>query len=394
MQSWFKISIIAILALATIACDNSELAKKKEQLTKLKKQQSDIGIEIKKLEAVIAKLDTTIKPDNAKLVIVDTIQPASFTHAIDLQGKVVSENISYVTPRGMGGQVRAVYVKEGDFVSAGKLLLKLDDAIIRQNVVAAKQGMESTKNQLALAKSLYQRQKNLWEQSIGTEIQVMQAKTNMEALENTVKTQQENVKAAEEQLSTTNVYSNVSGVAEEVNIHVGETFTGSPMNGIKIVNTSSLKMETEVPENYVGKVQKGTPVVVTIPDLNLTFNSTISLISQTVGNVSRGFKAEVKLPSNKNLKPNMIAKASIQDYKAGNALTIPVNTLQTDESGKYVYVAVKEGGKLLARKKNVTIGELYMDQLEIRSGLQAGDVIISQGFQNLYDGQVITLTAK
>jgi membrane fusion protein, multidrug efflux system len=398
MQSWMKLSLIATFTILAIACGGDtrqkQLKEKKSKLESLKKEEAELAAKIDKLEDEIAKLDTARKPDNAKLVVVDTLRPANFTHFIDLQGTVVSENISYVTPRGMGGQVRAIYVKEGDYVNKGKLLLKLDDAVIRQNVVAARQGMEATKTQLTLAKSLYQRQKNLWEQNIGTEVQVLQAKTAMEALEQNLKTQLENVKAAEEQLKTTMVYSEVSGVAEEVNIHVGETFTGSPMNGIKIVNTGSLKVETEIPENYLSKVNKGTPVVVTVPDLNLTFNSTISLLSQTVGTVSRGFKAEIKLPANKSLKPNMIVMVRIQDYKAGDALTVPVNVLQTDETGKFVMVSVREGEKLVARKRDVVIGELYRDQLEVKSGLQPGDVIVTEGFQNLYDGQVIILASQ
>ena len=278
----------------------------------------------------------------AKLVVLDTVTPASFTHYIDLQGRVDAENISYITPRGMGGQVKAIYVKEGDRVRKGQVLLRLDDAIIRQNVVAARQGMAATRNQLELAKSLYQRQKNLWDQNIGTEVQVLQAKTNVDALENNLKTQLENVKAAQEQLNTSTVVSNVNGVAEEVNIHVGETFTGAPMQGIKIVNTSSLKVVTDIPENYLSRVKKGTPVVISVPDINKTFNSTINLVSQSISANSRGFTAEAKIPNDKNLKPNLTAMIKIQDYARENSITVPVNTLQTDETGKYVYVAVKE----------------------------------------------------
>jgi RND family efflux transporter MFP subunit len=292
----------------------------------------------------------------------------------------------------MGGQVRAVYVKKGDFVRKGQLLLKLDDAIVRQNVVAARQGTAATRTQLALARSIYQRQKNLWDQNIGTEVQVLQARTNVEALENNLKTQLENIKAAEEQLKTTNVVSNVSGIADEVNIHVGETFTGSPMAGIKIVNTSSLKVITDIPENYLSRVSKGTPVVISVPDINKTFNSTISVVSQSISATSRGFTAEARIPNDKELKPNQMAMIKIQDYAKSNAVTVPVNTLQTDESGKFVYVAVREGNNLVARKRNVNIGELYGDQLEVRTGLQGGDIIVKEGFQNLYDGQLLTVS--
>jgi len=371
---------------------DGDLNEKKEQLVQLKKQYAQLGTDIKQLEADIAKLDTSsAKAANAELVQVDTIRLASFTHYIDLQGKVDAENISYITPRGMGGQVRAMYVKQGDIVRKGQVLLKLDDAIIRQNVVAARQGMAATKTQLELARNLYQRQKSVWEQNIGTEVQVIQAKANVEALENNLKTQQENVKAAIEQLNTATVVSNVNGVAEEVNIHVGETFTGSPAQGIKIVNTSSLKVVTDVPENYLSRVKKGTPVVIVVPDINKTFNSTISLISQSINASSRGFLAEAKIGRDKDLKPNQTAMIRIQDYNKSNAITIPVNTIQTDETGKFVYVGVREKGVLTARKRPVEIGELYNNKLEVRSGLQAGDVIVTDGYQNLYDGQLLNV---
>jgi RND family efflux transporter MFP subunit len=364
----------------------------KSKLEKLKKQQADLNAEIKKLQADISKVDTANgNAEKGKLVVLDTVRVENFTHYIDLQGKVDAENTSYISPRGMGGQVRAVYVKQGQVVRKGQLLLKLDDAIVRQNVAAAKQGMEATKAQLALAKSVYERYKNLWDQNIGSEVQLMQYKTNVDALQANLRTQQESVKLAQEQLATTNVVSNVNGVADEVNIHAGETFTGAPTMGIKIVNTRNLKVVTNIPENYLSRVSKGTPVIVTIPDVNKTYKSSISLISQAIGTLSRGFIAEAKIPSDKNVKPNLTASIKIQDYTKSNAITVPINTLQTDERGKFVLIAVKEGDKMVARKREIAVGELYGDKLEVKSGLQGGDIIITEGFQSLYDGQLITI---
>ena len=400
MQPLIKYVFVTVLAVSLTACGSSkkegeaQLTEKKEKLEKLKKQQADVSSEIMQLEMEIGKLDSnSAVAEQAKLVELDTLSTKVFTHYIDLQGRVDATNISYISPRGAGGQVRAVYVKEGDRVKKGQLLLKLDDAIISQNVVAAKQGMAATRNQLELARNVYQRTKNLWDQHIGTEVQLLQAKTNVEVLENQVKTQQENVKAAEEQLATTRVYSNVSGVADEVTIHVGEMFTGAPTAGIKIVNTSELKVVTDVPENYLSQVSRGTPVIVSIPDINKTYHTKISLISQSISTTSRGFIAEAKIPNDNSLKPNLTAVVRIQDYTTPNAITIPVNTLQTDEQGKYVLVAVKEGNRMVARKRQIEVGQLYGDRLEVKSGLQNGDVLISQGFQSLYDGQTITTSA-
>lgn len=395
MHSSLKISLLSGMLLFAVSCgrnnENKDLTQKKEKLEKLKKDQAETTAEIKKLELELSRLDTAnVKTEKAKLVVLDTVKMESFTHYIDLQGRVDAENTYYISPRGMGGQVKAVYVKEGQFVKKGQLLLKLDDVIMRQNVAAARQGLAATGNQLELAKSVYDRTKNLWDQHIGTEVQLLQSKTNVEVLENQLKTQQENIKSAQEQLNTTSVISNVSGVADEVNIHVGEQFTGAPTAGIKIVNNSNLKVVTDIPENYLARVKKGTPVLISIPDINKTYNSVISLISQSISATSRGFIAEAKVPDDKSLKANLTATVKIQDYTVPNAMTVPVNILQTDEQGKFILVAAKEGNKTVARKRPVQVGELYGERLEVKNGLKTGDVIITEGFQSLYDGQSIT----
>ena len=396
MQSLLKLFFLSVIAVSLSACGGSKKEKdgdlndKKAQVEKLKKEQAELNAQIKKIEADIAKVDTANgKADKAKLVELDTVRVASFTHYIDLQGKVDAENTSYIAPRGMGGQVRAVYVKEGQYVRKGQLLLKLDDAIMRQNVVAAKQSMEATKTQLALAKSVYQRYKNLWDQNIGSEVQLLQYKANVDALQNNLQTQLENVKVAQAQLATANVVSNVEGVADEVSIHPGEMFTGAPTAGIKIVNSKNLKVVTNIPENYISRVSKGTPVIVTIGDVNKTYKTSISMVSQSIGALSRGFVAEAKIPSDKNVKPNQTAMMKIQDYTKANAITVPMNILQSDERGKFVLVAAREGKNLVARKREISVGELYADQLEVKSGLQGGDIIITEGFQGVYDGQTI-----
>lgn len=368
-----------------------DITDKKVEIEKLKNEKSKLDVSIKKLEEDLAKIDTGAgKTVNAKLVAIQPVAVEAFSHYLDLQGRIEAENTSYITPRGIGGQVRAVFVREGDQVSKGQLLLKLDDAIARQNVVAVRQSMEAVRTQLALAKTVYDRQKNLWDKNIGTEVQLLQAKSNVEGLENQLKTMGENVKLSQEQLGQSNVYSNVSGIAEEVNIHVGETFTGAPINGIKIVNTSNLKVVTDVPENYLSRVKKGTKVQINIPDLNKTFETSISLVSQSISDITRGFIAEAKIPGGVGLKPNLIAVFKILDYSAPQAIAVPLNTLQSDEKGKFVLVAVQENGKTLARKKPVQVGELYGDKIEVKQGLKAGDNLITQGFQGLYDGQTIT----
>jgi RND family efflux transporter MFP subunit len=264
---------------------------------------------------------------------------------------------------------------------------------MRENVAAVKQQMGSVKAQLDLAKSVYERQSNLWAQHIGTEVQLLQAKTNVESLQNQLKAIQAQVNTAQEQANQSNVYSNVNGTVDDITAHVGETFNGNPLTGgyIKIVNESDLKITVTVPENYTGKVHKGSKVIIKVPDINKTFNSEVTFISQAIGTTTRGFTAEIRVPKGVSLRPNQIALVQILDYAVPNTIAVPLNTLQTDENGKYVLIAVKEGDKLLARKRKVAIGELYNDMIEIKEGLQAGDQLITEGYQGVFDGQLLTV---
>lgn len=398
MQKIIPIILIAsAVTLASCGAKSSDtsgtVGAKKTQLESLKKQRDGISNQISSLEQEIAKLDpSSVAEANAKLVSTVAVATESFSHFIDLQGKIESENISFVTPRGGGGQVKALYIKRGDLVNKGQLILKLDDAIQRQSVIAAEQGLETLKTQLSFAKTLYQKQKNLWEQNIGTEVQLITAKNNVETLESQLKGAQEQLKITKEQLQFTSIYSDVTGVAEEVSIRVGELFAGAGQ--IKIVNTSSLKVTTEVPENYLERVKNGTKMKVSLPDANKTIDAVISVSGKIINPNSRSFYVEAKIPADKNFRPNQIALVKILDYAISNAITVPVNTLQNDEKGKYIMVAVTENGKTIARKKPVTVGEFYGNKLEIKTGLQTGDLVVTEGYQSLYDGQVITNGSK
>ena len=396
MQKITRLGLWIMLLAFASSCNNTDkgsLSNKKADLEKLKADKAKLDDNIASLEKDIAKLDTnTAAKQDAKLVAITPVAVQDFKHYLDLQGIVDSRSISYITPSNQGGQIKSILVKQGDKVYKGQLILKLDNAVATENVNAIRQQTGSLKAQLDLAKSVYERQKNLWDQHIGTEVQLLQDKTNVESLENQLKTVQANVNASQAMANQSNVYSDVNGVVDEITAHVGESFTGNPQQGgyIKIVNKSDLKITVTVPENYADKISKGTPVEVQIPDINKSFNSTISFISQSIGTGSRGFAAEAKVPAGISLRPNEIALVKILDYSAPNTTVINVNTLQNDEQGKFVLVASKEGDKLIARKRKVVIGELYGDQIEIKEGLKAGDQLITEGYQSIYDGQLIT----
>ncbi len=392
------ITLTAVIVLASCGESKKEVSAlindKKAAIEKLKSDRAKNDEEIKKLQAELEKLDSnTANAAKIKLVGIAAVITRDFKHYIDLQGHVDAENISYISPRGMPGQVKGLYVQQGQYVKKGQLLLKLDDAIVQQQVTAARQQLEGIKTQLNFARNLYQRQKNLWDQGIGTEVQLITAKTNVESLENQLKAASEQVNIAIEQMKTTNVYSDVNGVADIVDVRVGETFQGMTQAGaqIKIVNSSNLKVVTNIPENYLTRLSKGAAVEISIPDANKRLTSSISLISQSIDPTLRGFIAEARIPADPTLKPNQSAIIRILDYAAANAVVIPVNTVQTDETSKYVYLLTKlSNGKFIAKKQPVVIGEVYGDQVEIKAGLKAGDQLITEGYQNIYDGQLIS----
>ena len=401
MQKIYNIAISLTFFIFFISCTSGKkerdatVTEEKIKLEKLKADKSKLDIDIKKLEDHLLIIDSaSANAQKPKLVAVLQLKPAEFNHFIELQGRIDANNISYIAPHGSPGLVKAIYVKKGDHVRKGQLLLKLDNEVARQNVVAIRQNMGGVRSQLALAQSVYNRQKNLWEQNIGTEVQLLQSKTNVETLESQLRAMQENVKSAQALLDLSNIYSNVDGIADDVNVRVGESFTGLTGQGIpqiKIVNNQSLKVTANIPENYLNSVKMGTDVIVSIPDINQSVNTKVTFLGSSIDISNRGFVVEAKLPSNSMFKPNQVAIVKIKDYQSNSALSVPVAVLQNDDKGKFIMVADKENGKLYARKRVVTIGQINGDMLEIRSGLKAGDSIIAEGFQSLYDGQLIII---
>jgi len=375
------LTVIIGSSLLLAACGSGQktdsLEGKKAQLTALKDQQEKLATQISALEAEIGKSDTASgTKEKAKLVALTALKPTSFTHYIDLQGNVEAENSSYISPRGTGGVVRQVNVKQGDHVNKGQLLLKLDDAVQRQQVANAQ-------TQLAYAKDIYQRRKNLWDQKIGTEVDFINAKNQVDQ----AGTQ---LKIAEEQLDFTNVYADITGTLNVFSIKLGESFAPGSQT-VQIINTDNLKAVVQVPEVYQQRVKVGTPVKISFPGLgNKEITGVVRIAGKVIDAGNRSFQVEIHIPNDKEIRSNQVAVVKLQDYTASNVLTIPVNTLQTDEKGKYVMVVTNDKGKTVAHKKTITIGQSYSDKIEVTSGLTSGDQLITDGFQGLYEGQLIT----
>lgn len=356
-----------------------DLNDKKAELQKLKGEQAKLTEQITALEKDVAKLDTNAvaKP---KLVAIATIDPQNFEHFIDLQGKVDATNISYVAPpNGQGGIVKALYIREGQSVGRGQVIARLDDQTIRQQIAPIQV-------QLSAAEDTYKRTKNLFDQGVGTYQSVLNAQTQVETL-------RRNIGVIQQQAALMTVRAPNSGVVDKLNLRVGEFLSPQQtpdMAQIRIVNTSNLKITALVPENYLGHVGVGTTLEVIFPGTEKKLTTKVSVAGKIIDATSRSFQIEAPVPADPSLKPNQIAVVKIRDYSAGNAITIPLNVLQNDEQGKYVMIAAKEGAKTIARKRRVVVGELYGERLEIKSGLQSGEAIVTQGYQELYEGQPIT----
>ena len=372
-----NILYIATFSILFFACGGekkSGVEGKKAELAELKTSQAETDKKIKALEIEIAKLDPKKDNTKAKVVSVGPLNPETFRHFVELQGTVDAKNNVLVTPKS-GGAVTAMYVREGDRVNVGSVIGKIDDSILTESI-------EEVKTQLSLANTIFEKQKNLWDQKIGTEIQFLQAKNNKEALEKKLTT-------LHTQLSQNKIISPMSGVVDQVNVKVGEM--ASPgMGVVRIVNLSNLKVIAKVSDVFSASVKKGDEVVVKFPDLSKEFKARISFVGTAVDPLSRTFLIEANLPSDAALKPNMMAQIQINDVTRKDALVIDQNYVQNTENGHLVYVAVTEGSKKVAKAKEVKTGLSYNGKVEILQGLSAGDQLITLGYQDVSDGQVIS----
>ncbi|MFN8358142.1 MAG: efflux RND transporter periplasmic adaptor subunit [Spirosomataceae bacterium] len=373
-----KYLLVSLLALA--ACSKPEstgIDAKKAELVELKSQQADLTSKIKTLESEIAKLDPNAKKENTKVksVTVDTLTSETFKHFIEVQGTVDAKNNVMVSPRSSGAIV-VLNVKEGDVVKAGAVIAKIDDSILKESI-------EEVKNQWSLANTVYEKQKNLWSQQIGTELQYLQAKNNKESLEKRLKT-------LETQVALTNITSPISGVVDKVNAKLGDM--AMPGMGIaRVVNLSQLKVIASVADSYLGTVRKGDAVTIKFPDLNKEISGRINFVSATVNPLKRTFDVEIPIPNVEGLvKPNQLATVLVNDKSTASAIVIEQNIVQSTDEGDLVYVAVTEGSKKVAKARKVKLGMSYNGNIEIVSGLQAGDLLITQGYQELTDGQEIS----
>lgn len=369
-----RLSVIAIAGVLA-ACSAATPDDKKAQLEKLKKQEQEISKQIQQLEGEIAKENpdstTTVK---SKEVTITELAPRKFDHYVQTQGSVDAEDNILVSAKSPG-VVTSVYVKEGQQVSKGQVLAQIDNSVIIRSI-------EAQKSQLELAKTVFERQKNLWDQKIGTEVQYLQAKTNKESLE-------KQLESLNEQNDMTRIKAPISGTVDDVSIKIGENIAPG-MPAVRVVNTSDLKLVANVSEAYVTDIKKGNSAVISIPELKKEITAKVTFVGKTIDPLSRTFPVEIKLPADGDLRPNMTGILKVIFHSEPSTIVVPVNVVQELNKEKIVFVAEQDGKQTVARKKVVTVEGVYDNFAQVK-GLKAGDKVITFGYQGLNDGQVIKI---
>ena len=349
---------------------------------------------MKKVHSIIITLITLImvscggttrkddKSDNEEkraLISVLTVKDTLFNHYIELQGNVdTKQNI--VINAEFGGALNAVFAQEGQNVKKGQLLAQIADGGLAQQ-------LNQAITQSSLAKTTYQRQKRLWDQKIGSELEYLQAKTNYQ-------TQATAVKQLQDQLSRTKITAPFTGTIDEIFADRGTVVSpGAPV--MRIVNLDSMFIEAEVPEKYVKRLEAGVDVNVNFPILNEQLNTTIKQVSDYINPSNRSFKIMVDIPNDaENIKPNLTSRLKINDYTNPNAILIPQSIISEDAGGaQYVYIVDNANSteEAVARKVIIKTGESQGDLVEVLGGLRNGNIVIKEGARNVKDGQKVKI---
>lgn len=360
--------LVMVIMVLTVACGTPD---KKAELEKLKKQKADLETKITALEEELAKSDTAKKEKFVEVVAV-TLQSSVFKTYIEVQGRIDADE-SVALSSEIPGTITKINVKVGDEVTKGQVLAETDSRAMLQQI-------SDLQTNLDLAKQVYEKQKNLWEQKIGTEIQYLQSKTTKESLEN-------KMAAMQEQVRMTKIISPINGTVDGVNIKIGQAIAPG-MGAITVINFSNLKVKADVAETYASRVKNGNLVQVFFPDMQDSINSKIYYASRAINNLTRTFGVEVLLDNSKEFHPNMVAKLKINDYQSATPkITVPVKFIQKGTNESFVLVA--ENGK--AVKKVINISREYKGLSEVIDGLKEGDLLITEGYDLINEGDNISL---
>jgi RND family efflux transporter MFP subunit len=373
-----KQHIVILILLLAAGCgphnpNGGKLEADKAKLAELKKQDGDLRDKIQILEdSIKAEGGNEIKTVK---VGVQQIAMQPFRHYVEVQASIYAQDNINVNAE-MPGVVKTISVSEGDKVTKGQVLASIDDAVIQQNI-------QEIQTNLDLAKTLYEKQKGLWDQKIGTEVQYLNAKSNYESM-------QKRLAGVQQQAAMSQIKSPIDGTVDAVSIKVGQS-VGPGLPTIQVVNDELLKVRGYVTEAYVSDIHQGDSLLVNFPDLHKDIKSVASYVSSAIDPVNRTFTVDVKLPQDASYHANMIAMLKIIDYANPSAVVIPINIVQNDPTGSFVFIAVTENNITVARKTLVDVGKIYAGVAEITKGLKPGDKLITVGYDDLNNGDAVSL---
>ena len=372
-----KILLLTVFSILFAACSQKENSGnidnliESKNLANIQAKRVELQAQITKLDEAIATLDTT---KVAALVSIQTLKDTVFNHYLEIQGNVDTKENILVQPE-VPGTLVTLNAVAGQRVSKGQILGRVDDG-------GGSQQLASLENQYALAKTTFERQKNLWDQKIGSEIQFLNAQTQMISA-------QKAVAQAKAQLAKTVIRAPFTGVIDEVFVERGEVVAAGAKGLMRIVNLNNMYVSTLVPETYIGKLKVGTVVDVTLNSLGKTYKGKIRQIASSINPSNRSFNIEVALPNPDNLlRPNQVAKLRIVDYISNKAVVVPTNVVQEDGKGnQYVYTITDIKGKTgTAKKVIVQAGKSSNNVTEILSGLSEDDMIVTEGVNTISEG--------
>lgn len=356
-----------------ISSSNSEQIRTKR--TDLVAQQQVLHEQIKQLDEALSKIDTVQK---IPLITTFTAKEEVFDHVLEIQGNVTTKNLLVITPE-FSGILTSVYVKEGQKVSKGQVLGKIDDGGLSQQ-------LSQVQIQADLAKTTFERQKRLWDQNIGSEIQYLQAKSSYEA-------QSQSVAQLQQQVGKTVIRAPFSGTIDDVITEQGSVVAAGQTPLMQIVNLDEMYIETDVPESYVSDVVKGKNVEVLFPVLGKTIETKVRQAGDVINPANRTFKVEVDVPNkDKSIKPNLTARLKINDYTNEKAILVPQSIISENADGEqYVYVVEdkKDNNEGVVNKIIIKTGKTQGDVIEVLEGIPNGAELILEGARSVKDKQTV-----
>ena len=385
-----KIFYTTIAFVVLMACGTEQRKSVEDLITEgdleaLRTKKSELSEQLKTLEEEATQLDSAIAilGGDEKLPLVTTItaEAQNFVHYLDLQGDVKTKQNVLIYPE-MAGTLERIYVTEGSRVTKGQLLAKIDDGGMNSQ-------LEQLKTQAELNKTTFERQKRLWEQKIGSEIQYLQAKTTFEASQNAVK-------QIESQLAKASIRAPFSGIIDDVIKDQGTVVSpGQGSEVFRIVNLSNMYIEVDVPETYLGQISKGKEAIVYFPVLG---DSVITKIRETgnfINPSNRSFRIEIPVPNKKGLiKPNLTARVRLNDYTNTEAILIPQSIISENAEGEqYAYVSSEPNAKneAVVSRSIITTGKTQHGKIEVLTGISSGNQIIKEGARTVKNGQKVKI---